>query len=173
MRFPLEVIKAVRQVWPQHKPLFVRVSAVDGIAGGVSIDDTVVFARQLKELGVDVVDCSSGGIAPHYDAPRGVGYQVGYAAQVRREAGIQSMAVGLILSGRQAEEIIVNEEADLVAIAREALANPNWPLHVEAEFSNPDSKPSFDSWPVQSGWWLAGRAAQLGRVKSTAQLTTK
>ena len=102
-----------------------------------------------------------------------MGYQVRYAAQVRREAGIQSMVVGLILSGRQAEEIIVNGEADLVAVAREALADPNWPLHAEAELAQSDAKPSFGSWPVQSGWWLAGRAAQLSRFSSACLSATK
>lgn len=161
MRFPLEVVQAVRAAWPQGKPLFVRVSAVDGLREGMPIDDTVVFSRRLKELGVDIVDCSSGGIAPRYEYPSSYGYQVPYAQKVRSEAGIGTAAVGLIVNGRQAEAIVASGQADLVAIGREALADPNFALHAQAELGAVDPEAPFASWPTQVAWWLQGRAAQI------------
>lgn len=161
MRFPLEVVQAVRAAWPQGKPLFVRVSAVDGLREGMSIEDTVVFSRRLKALDVDIVDCSSGGIAPRYEYPSSYGYQVPYAQKVRSEAGIGTAAVGLIVNGRQAEAIVASGQADLVAIGREALADPNFALHAEAELGAVDPQVPFASWPTQVGWWLQGRAAQI------------
>ncbi|KGH28502.1 NADH:flavin oxidoreductase/NADH oxidase [Comamonas testosteroni] len=166
MRFPLEVVKAVRAVWPEDKPLFVRVSAVDGLREGMSIDDTVVFARHLKALGVDIVDCSSGGIAPRYEYPSSYGYQVPYAQKVRSEAGVGTAAVGLIVNGQQAEAIVVNGQADLVAIGREALVDPNFPLHAEAQLGAADPKNLFASWPLQVGWWLQGRATQIKQMET-------
>ncbi|WP_420997694.1 NADH:flavin oxidoreductase/NADH oxidase [Cupriavidus sp. 30B13] len=161
MRFPLEVIQAVRAIWPQDKPLFVRVSAVDGLREGMSIEDTIVFARRLKALSVDIVDCSSGGIAPRYEYPSSYGYQVPYAQKVRSEVGIGTAAVGLIVNGRQAEAIVESGQADLVAIGREALADPNFALHAEAELGTVDPKAPFASWPTQVAWWLQGRAVQI------------
>lgn len=161
MRFPLEIVQAVRAVWPVDKPLFVRVSAVDGLREGMSVNDTVVFSRRLKDLGVDIVDCSSGGIAPRYEYPSSYGYQVPYAQKVRSEAGIGTAAVGLIVNARQAEAIVASGQADLVAIGREALANPNFALHTEAELGTADPKAPFASWPTQVAWWLQGRAAQI------------
>lgn len=161
MRFPLEVVEAVRAVWPEDKPLFVRVSAVDGLREGMSVEDTVVFSRRLKDLGVDIVDCSSGGIAPRYEYPSSYGYQVPYAQKVRSEAGIGTAAVGLIVNARQAEAIVASGQADLVAIGREALANPNFALHAEAELGTVDPKALFASWPTQVAWWLQGRAVQI------------
>ncbi|MBG0511618.1 NADH:flavin oxidoreductase/NADH oxidase [Agrobacterium sp. MOPV5] len=168
MRFPLEVAQAVRAAWPDDKPLFVRVSAVDGLREGMSIDDTVVFAQRLKDLGVDVVDCSSGGIAPRYDYPSSYGYQIPYASRVRAETGIATMAVGLIVDGHQAEAVVANGHADLVAIAREALVDPNFPLHVEAQLSAADPANPYRSWPVQVGWWLQGRANQIRHMAAAA-----
>lgn len=164
MCFPLEVAEAVRAVWPQDKPVFVRVSAVDGPREGVSIEDTVAYARRLKALGVDVVDCSSGGAAPRYEYPVDYGYQVPYAEQVRRDVGINTMAVGLIVDAHQAEAVLTEGRADLVAIGREALADPNWALHAEAELRGPSTGANFDAWPQQSKWWLQGRSAQLKRL---------
>ncbi|MCB5206804.1 NADH:flavin oxidoreductase/NADH oxidase [Methylovorus mays] len=161
MRFPLEVVQAVRAIWPQDKPLFVRVSAVDGLREGMSIEDTIVFARRLKALSVDIVDCSSGGIAPRYEYPSSYGYQVPYAQKVRSEVGIGTAAVGLIVNGRQAEAIVESGQADLVAIGREALADPNFALHAEAELGTVDPKAPFASWPTQVAWWLQGRSVQI------------
>lgn len=162
MRFPLEVARAVRAVWPAHKPLFFRVSSEDG-AGGWSLEDTVVLAQALKTAGVDVIDCSSGGLtgsAVSAPIPRYPGFQVPYAAAVKK-AGVASMAVGLILDGPQAEAILQEGSADLIAIGREALRNPFWPMHA-AEALGCD--PSYRLWPEEYGWWLDKRAQTLVRA---------
>jgi 2,4-dienoyl-CoA reductase-like NADH-dependent reductase (Old Yellow Enzyme family) len=131
MKFPLEVVETVRAVWPAHKPLFLRVSSSDYVDGGLTLDDTVAFAREAKALGVDVVDCSSGGNTPTPPKLR-PGYQVPYAQAVRAEAGVATMAVGLILDAALAEEILSEGKADLVALARPALADPNFAIHAAA-----------------------------------------
>lgn len=162
MRFPLEVTRAVRSVWPAHKPLFFRVSALDG-ADGWNLDDTVALALELKSLGVDVVDCSSGGLTGSSTAapiPRYRGFQVPFAAAVKK-AGVPSMAVGLILDGPQAEAILQAGDADLIAIGRQALYDPFWALHA-AEALGCD--PGFGMWPDEYGWWLAKRSQTLVRV---------
>jgi len=162
MRFPLEVTRAVRAVWPAHKPLFYRVSALDG-ADGWNLDDTVALALELKALGVDIVDCSSGGLTGSSTAApikRYPGFQVPFAQAVR-EAGVPSMAVGLILDGAQAEQILRSGQADLIAIGRQALYDPHWPLHA-AEALGCDS--NFDLWPDEYGWWLNKRAQSLVRM---------
>jgi len=156
MRFALEVTEAVRAVWPADKPLFFRVSAVD--EGGWTLDDTVALARELKALGVDVIDCSASGIAIRSPTASRVvpklGFQVPYAERVRRDAGIKTMAVGLIVDGQQAEGILVEGRADLVAIGREILYDPFWPHHA-AERLGVD--PEFKKMPIQYGWWLDRR----------------
>jgi 2,4-dienoyl-CoA reductase-like NADH-dependent reductase (Old Yellow Enzyme family) len=131
MRFPLEVIETVRAVWPAEKPLFLRVSSSDYVEGGLKIDDTIAFAVAAKALGVDVVDCSSGGNTP---TPPTLcpGYQVPYAQAVRKAADIATMAVGLILDAPLAEDIIAGGKADLIAIARPALEDPNFAIHASA-----------------------------------------
>lgn len=158
MRLALEITKAVRAVWPEELPLFFRTSAVDGAPGGWSLDDTVVLARALKDLGVDVMDCSSSGIGGSATAGGGrkrqPGFQVPYAAHVRAETGMKTMAVGLITHPEQAEAILTEGSADLIAIAREALANPMWALHAARDLGHDTA---FTTWPQQSGWWLASR----------------
>jgi len=157
MRLALEVTEAVRAVWPDDKPLFFRISSVDGIEGGWEIEDSVAFAKELKALGVDVIDCSSGGIVGAVTAAsvkREPGYQVPFAEQVRREAKLMTQAVGLITHGQQAEAILQAGQADLIAIGREALTDPYWPLRA-AEFLGCD--PEMEHWPVQYGWWLTRR----------------
>ena len=134
MKFPLEVIETVRAVWPKAKPLFLRVSSSDWVESGWTIDDTVAFASAAKALGVDVVDCSSGGNTPTPPKLR-PGYQVPFAEAVRRGAGVASMAVGLILDAKLAEEIVASGKADLVALARPALEDPNFALHATAALS--------------------------------------
>lgn len=133
MRFALEVVTAVRAVWPDDLPLFFRVSATDWLGGdtedprpGWTVEDTVELAVRLKGLGVDLVDVSTGGSAPDAQIPVGPGYQVPFAARVRKEAEIATSAVGLITDADQAEGIIVGEEADAVFLARELLRNPAW-----------------------------------------------
>jgi 2,4-dienoyl-CoA reductase-like NADH-dependent reductase (Old Yellow Enzyme family) len=132
MRFPLEVVENVRAAWPAARPLFVRISAVDGSPGGWSLDDSVVFARELQARGVDVVDCSGGGVTPSIATlpnPREPGYQVPFAARIKREVGIRTMAVGRITEAEQANAIVAEGSADLVALARQMLDDPNFALH--------------------------------------------
>lgn len=127
VRFMVEVLDAVRSVWPLDKPLFLRLSAVDHLADGIQLEDTIEIAKIAKAHGVDLIDVSSGGLvqAPIALAP---GYQVPYAEAVRKGADIPTAAVGLITSPEMAEEIVFNGRADLVAIGRELLRNPYWPL---------------------------------------------
>ncbi|MEO7761850.1 MAG: NADH:flavin oxidoreductase/NADH oxidase [Casimicrobiaceae bacterium] len=168
MRFPLEVIAAVRASWPVAKPLFVRVSAIDDLEGGWSIDDSIVFATELKRLGVDVVDCSSGGALGSATAaakpltPRVPGFQLPFAQAIRAGAGIATMAVGLILDGHQAEAALQSGQADLIAIGREALSDPNWALRAARELGD---DPRFEMWPEQYGWWLTRRQPLLDRQR--------
>ena len=165
MRFPLEVIAAVRKAW--DKPLFVRVSSIDDVEGGWSIEDSVAFARQLKKIGVDVVDCSSGGIAGSATAatkttlPRVPGFQLPFSEQIKKEAAIATMAVGLILTPQQAEEALKTGRADLIAVGREALFDPNWPAHA-AQALGADAE--FAHWPKQYGWWLTRRESLLKKL---------
>jgi 2,4-dienoyl-CoA reductase-like NADH-dependent reductase (Old Yellow Enzyme family) len=169
-RFPLEVAESVRAVWPASKPLFVRVSAVDGVEGGWSMDDTVAYARELKGRGIDVIDCSSGGLygsATAQRVKRSWGFQVPFAERVRREAGIMSMAVGLIIDPEFAEAILQNGRADLIAIAREALANPCWPQMAEIALGRKPVE-AMDDWPVQYGWWLKHREWVIERLRGDA-----
>lgn len=158
MRLALEVTQAVRDVWPETLPLFFRTSAVDGVPEGWTLEDTVTLARALKEIGVDVMDCSSSGIGGSATAgakqKRQPGFQVEYAARVRTDAKLASMAVGLITHPQQAEDILREGRADLIAIGREALVNPMWGVHA-AQSLGYDEK--FETWPEQSGWWLANR----------------
>ena len=141
MRFPLDVVRAVRDVIPHTMPLLYRTSAVDGIDGGVSIDDSVTLANALKSCGVDLLDCSSGGIT----GPSGralvkpsPGYLVPYAEHIRRSADIPTMAVGLIIDGHQANRIIAEGQADMVAIGRQLLDDPNFVFHAARELGHPD-----------------------------------
>jgi len=138
-----EVVAAVRGVWPKQAPLFVRISASDWIVGGWDIQQSVELARQLKELGVDLIDCSSGGNVPRAEIPVGPGYQTPFAEQIRREANILTGAVGMITSPTQAEDILATGQADAVIIAREFLRDPYWPLRAARELGQPMS------WPVQ------------------------
>ncbi|MGE0717953.1 MAG: NADH:flavin oxidoreductase/NADH oxidase [Alphaproteobacteria bacterium] len=167
MRFPLEIVETVRAAWPDDLPLFVRISSVDGIEGGWTIEDSIAFARELKARGVDVVDCSSGGLTGSATAgralPRGLGFQVPYAERVRREAAIATMAVGLIIGADQAEAILAEGQADLVAVGREVMENPNWPAQVARALGVP--RYGEGEWPVQYGWWLERRARILEQLQ--------
>lgn len=167
-RFPLEVAEALRDVWPKDKPVFLRVSAVDGIEGGWTMDDTVAYAKELKVRGIDVIDCSSGGLFGSATAARikrTWGFQVPYAERVRREAGIKSMAVGLIVDPFFAEDILQNGRADLIAIAREALVNPCWPQMAEIALGR-KAIDAMDDWPVQYGWWLKHRERSIEQIRA-------
>jgi len=160
MRFPLEVVDAVRAAWPADRPLLVRVSAVDGSHEGITIEDTVAFARELRALGVDAVDVSGGGIGGGWEHPLGYGYQVPFAARIRAEADIPTMAVGLIVDARQSEAIVAGGAADLVALAREAQDDPNFAVHAARELTGG----SYELYPVQAGPRLAGRGKLLGSM---------
>jgi len=157
IRMACAVAASVRAHWPEDKPLFFRISSLDGVEGGWNMDDSVALARRLAALGVDIIDCSSGGIhakgaIPHGPG-RGPGFQVPFAARIKSETELASMAVGLILDGPQAEEILHRREADLIAIGREALVDPFWALHA----ANALEGPQFELWPEQYGWWLERR----------------
>jgi 2,4-dienoyl-CoA reductase-like NADH-dependent reductase (Old Yellow Enzyme family) len=157
MRLPLEIVEAVRREMPNGMPLFVRVSAVDGAKDGWNMDDTVVFARELKSRGVDVIDCSSGGISGSATAAqvqRGLGFQVPYAERVRKEVGIASMAVGIILEAQQAEAILQNGQADLIAVGRQSQFNPNIAHHWAHDLG---INRKFEDWAPEYGWWLEKR----------------
>jgi 2,4-dienoyl-CoA reductase-like NADH-dependent reductase (Old Yellow Enzyme family) len=142
-RLILQVVDAVRSAWPAHLPLFTRISAVDWAEGGWTIDDSVQLARLLRDHGVDLVDCSSGGLVPGAKIPVAPGYQVPFAAAIRRETGIPTAAVGMITDPAQANGIVANGEADLVFLARELLRDPYWPLHAAAVLDE------SASWPEQ------------------------
>jgi len=131
-RLALEVAEAVRRNWPESLPLFMRISATEWAEGGWTLDDSVALATRLRDRGVDLVDCSSGGNVFDARIQPGPGYQVPFAERIRREAGILTGAVGLITGGRQAEKIIEAGRADLVLMAREFLRDPYWPLHAAA-----------------------------------------
>ena len=138
-----EIVSAVRSAWPKELPLFVRISATDWVEGGWTIEESVKLATELKEMAVDLVDCSSGGNALHANIPVGPGYQTHFAARIRRETGIMTGAVGMITSPEQADHIIGTGQADAVIMAREFLRNPYWPLHAARELEQPIA------WPVQ------------------------
>ena len=168
IRLALEIAAIVRDNWPADRPVLFRVSSTDSVEGGWTLEDSVALARRLKGLGIDVIDCSSGGIAGSATAAkvkRTLGFQVPYAQRIRQDAGIQTMAVGLILDARQAEAILQAGQADLIAIGRQALFDPNWALHAEVALGVEDD---FASWPVQSGWWLDKRQRSLAPEDAAA-----
>lgn len=129
LRFLIEIVAAVRSVWPSHLPLLLRISASDWTPGGWTPDDSVTLARTIQRLGVDLIDCSSGGVTPNAQIAVAPGFQVPFAEKVKREADILTGAVGLITEAHQADEIITSGKADLVLLAREMLRDPYWPLH--------------------------------------------
>jgi 2,4-dienoyl-CoA reductase-like NADH-dependent reductase (Old Yellow Enzyme family) len=133
MRYPLEVFQAVRAAWPKDKPLGIRVSAVDWVEGGTTIEDTVAFAKELKALGCDYMDVTSGQVDARQKIPFAPSYNVPFAARVRKDTGLPTMSVGLITGAREAEDIIASGKADLIAIARAAMYDPRWPWHAAEE----------------------------------------
>jgi len=142
-RLPLRIARTVRDIWPQQWPVFVRISATDWAEGGWDLAQSIQFAKRLKDIGIDLIDCSSGGMTPDAKIPAAPGFQVPFAAGVRKEAGIATGAVGLITSAEQAEKILLDEQADTIFLARELLRDPYWPLHAAHELG-------VDiEWPVQ------------------------
>jgi 2,4-dienoyl-CoA reductase-like NADH-dependent reductase (Old Yellow Enzyme family) len=142
-RIVREVIIAVRKVWPERYPLFIRISASDWMDGGWTIEDSIALTKIIKTLGVSVVDCSSGGVVPHAKIPLGPGYQVPFAQRIRCEAGLPTAAVGMITDPAQADHIIRTGQADLVLLARQLLREPYWPLHAARALGHEIT------WPLQ------------------------
>jgi 2,4-dienoyl-CoA reductase-like NADH-dependent reductase (Old Yellow Enzyme family) len=142
LRFLREVIDAVRRVWPERLPLFVRISSTEWVDGGWTVEDSVGLARDLASRGVDLIDCSSGGNVAQATIPVGPGYQVPFAERVRREAGILTGAVGLITEPHQAEQILQSGQADVIVMARQLLRDPYWPLHAAQTLGDPPPVPA-------------------------------
>ncbi len=155
MRLPLEIAEDLRSALPENVPIFARISATDWVEGGWTIEDSVVLARELKERGVDLVDCSSGGNllrgATNSNLARGPGYQVPFAQRIRNEVDVPTMAVGMIHTGAQAEQILQEGSADLIAIGRQLLFDPFWVLHAAQDLGLDED---FALWPKPYGWWL-------------------
>ena len=160
MRFAMEVTEAVRANWPDGKPLFMRLSVEDNAGWGP--DESVALAKLVGPMGVDVIDCSSGGMMGSpvvgADMRPGYNYQVPYAEKLKAESGVMSMAVGMIVHADQAEEILQKGQADLVALAREILYNPNWPMDAARKLG---VERDFESVPPQQSYWLCKRASSI------------
>ena len=162
MKLPLRIAGAMREVWPDHLPCFVRISSVDGVGVGWQLDDSVAFATELGKIGIDVIDCSSGGFklpAENNLVARTTGFQLPFSERIRAEAGVATMGVGLIRTGQQAAIALQDGRADLIALGRELLWNPNWPMQIAAEH---DEANGWKLMPPQYGWWLRRRKAQQG-----------
>jgi 2,4-dienoyl-CoA reductase-like NADH-dependent reductase (Old Yellow Enzyme family) len=143
IRLACEVVAAVRRVWPERYPLWMRISATDWVEGGWTVEESVELARTLQAMGIDLFDCSSGGNVPQLKIPVGPGYQVAFAEQVRRQAGVLTAAVGVITDPAQADQIVRTGQADVVVLARQFLREPYWPL-LAARALGYDIK-----WPIQ------------------------
>ena len=158
MRYPLEVFEAVRTAWPTDKPLGVRISATDWVDGGWNEKESVAFAKALRSLGCDFIDVSSGALDPRQKIPLGPGYQVHLSAQIREQTGIKTWTVGMITKARQAEEIISEGKADMVALARGMMFDPRWAWHaaeelgVDTEYSDMYARCRPDQWPQVFPW---------------------
>jgi 2,4-dienoyl-CoA reductase-like NADH-dependent reductase (Old Yellow Enzyme family) len=153
MRYPLEIVRRVRGVWPSELPLFVRISATDWVQGGWSVEDSVTLSKKLKLLGVDLVDVSSGGIVPHAVIPVGPLFQVPLSERIRKEANISTGAVGLVSDPEEAESIVVSGKGDVVFIGRAMLRNSNWPLEASLKLNGSISPPDsyLRGWPARRG----------------------
>ncbi len=152
MRLALRVAECLRQVVPEELPVFVRISGTDWVEGGWDVEQSVVLARRMKELGIDLIDCSSGALVPKARIPVGKGYQVPLARKIRHEACIMTGAVGMITEARHADEIVTGGDADLVFIAREMLREPYWALKAEHELG------AEPTWPLPYGYAVKRRA---------------
>src|SRR5690606_11137015 len=138
MRLVRQVMEAVRAEWPEELPVWLRISATDWAEGGWDIDDSVELARLAAGCGIDLVDVSSGGLVPDAKIPLGPGYQVPFAARIRRDAGIATGAVGLVLDARQAEQLVAGEQADMVLLGRAMLRDPYFPQHAARQLGGDD-----------------------------------
>jgi len=169
MRFPLAVVDAIRRNWPAEKALFYRLSVLDGIDGGWTIEDSEVFCRALLERGVDVIDCSSGGAIADRTRDtrirRGFGFHVPYSARIRKATGGLVATVGLVVEPEQAEAILRAGEADIIAVGREFQYNANWAVQAEVKLG----RQGFDHWHKESGWWLDKRASVLRKLQDAGE----
>lgn len=169
MRLALEVVEAVRSELPMDRALFYRVSAIDNVAGGLELDDTVAFVRELRARGVDVIDTSTGGISTDRVVDTRVGrsysFHAPFSKYIRDFAGGLVGVVGLIVDGHQAEAVLQAGEADLVFLGREMLSKPNWPHHAQAQLQGE----GFDQWHKEAGWWLARRASVLRKLRESEE----
>ncbi|HSW16306.1 MAG TPA: NADH:flavin oxidoreductase/NADH oxidase [Ramlibacter sp.] len=169
MRLALEIARRVRAVWPAHKPLFCRLSSLDGSLDGWNLDDSVILSRELADCGVDVIDCSSGGLTEETKGlpiGRGLGFQIPFSERIRRDAGVMTQAVGLIVDPEQAEQALAAGQADLIAIGREALFDPYWANHAAMVL---DADHNYEHWPTRHSVWLQKRAPGLARARAEAQ----
>lgn len=160
IRLPLEIVEAMRAAWPAGKPLFMRMSVSDLVPGGWTVEDSIAFARLVRQMGVDLIDCSSGGfdgarieVRPCYQAP---------FARALRQSGMPTMAVGLISTPAEAEGLLNDGSADLIALGRTALDDPNWPHHARTALVGAES---YAHWPRQAGSAVRNRDRALGRIK--------
>lgn len=163
MKLPLRIAGVMREIWPDHLPCFVRVSSVDGMGVGWQLEDSVAYAIELKKLGIDMIDCSSGGFklpAENNLVARTTGFQLPFSERIRNESGLPTMGVGLIRTGEQAAIALQDGRADLIALGRELLWNPNWPMQIATEH---DEANGWKLMPPQYGWWLRRRKAQQGQ----------
>jgi 2,4-dienoyl-CoA reductase-like NADH-dependent reductase (Old Yellow Enzyme family) len=166
IRLPLEIFAAMREVWPKHKPLGIRISAVDWVEGGLTIEDSIFFAQKLKDAGCDFVDVSSGGNDPSQKIVLGPGYQVHFAEAIRKATGIPVMAVGLVTEPEQAEAIVASGQADMVALARGFLDDPHWAWHAawklgaDVPVSVQYARATLKTWPPAKRYTDVPRAAE-------------
>lgn len=163
-RFAVEVAKSIRSNWPEGYPLAYRLSATDWLDGGLEVEQVIETAKELKAEGVDIIDCSTGGVGGKERPRRMVieqGFQVPYAQQIRTNVDIPTMAVGFLWDAKVCEEILSSGRADMVALARELLDDPNWPLHAAAILKEGEN---HTLWPIESGWWLMKRDRLLQKM---------
>ncbi|MEM8744947.1 MAG: NADH:flavin oxidoreductase/NADH oxidase [Pseudomonadota bacterium] len=163
-RFAVDVARSIRKQWPESLPLIFRLSATDWIDGGIEPEETVETARALAAEGVDMIDCSTGGVGGR-ERPKRMkieqGFQVPFAERIRRESDIATMAVGFLWDPEACERIVKAGHADMVALAREMLDDPNWPLHTAAKL---DADENHAMWPPESGWWLMKRDRLVSKL---------
>lgn len=163
-RFAVEVARSIRSEWPDTHPLAFRLSATDWLDGGIEVEDAVETAKALKAEGVDIIDCSSGGIGGKDRPQRMVikqGFQIPFAEKIRKQADIATMAVGFIWDAEVCEEIVSSGQADMIALAREVLDDPNWPLHAATRLGENEG---HALWPIEAGWWLNKRDRLINKL---------
>ena len=163
-RFAIEVAQSIRRFWPDTLPLAFRLSATDWVDGGIEIENTIEMAKALKVAGVDLIDCSTGGVNGKERPRRMVieqGFQAPFAKQVKTGSSVATMAVGFLWDPQFCNEIVANGDADMIALAREVLDDPNWPLHAAETLGQNES---HKHWPVEFGWWLMKRKRLLDKL---------